>query len=125
MPPDSPDSWDHVRNATHFAPVCPQFIPDLSNASNALKFMSSGRRSYLQKLFPLLRRQDEDCLYLNIYTPSTLNGAYRRLPVVVLIHGESFEWDSGNAYDGSVLAAYNSLIFVTLNFRLGILGFLR
>ncbi|XP_018570301.1 uncharacterized protein LOC108910231 [Anoplophora glabripennis] len=44
---------------------------------------------------------------------------------MVYIHGESFEWNSGNPYDGSVLAAYGKVIVVTLNFRLGILGFLK
>lgn len=43
-------------------------------------------------------------------------------PVIVFIHGESFEWNSGNAYDGSVLASYGQVIVVTLNYRLGVLG---
>lgn len=38
------------------------------------------------------------------------------------IHGESYEWNSGNPYDGSILASYGRVIVVTLNFRLGILG---
>lgn len=46
----------------------------------------------------------------------------RTYPVIVFLHGESFEWNSGNPYDGSVLAAYGQVIVVTLNFRLGILG---
>ncbi|CAH1404715.1 unnamed protein product [Nezara viridula] len=46
----------------------------------------------------------------------------RNLPVIVFIHGESFSWNSGNAYDGSTLASYGNVIFVTLNFRLGVLG---
>ncbi len=43
--------------------------------------------------------------------------------MLVLIHGESYEWNSGNPYDGSVLAAYGSVVVVTLNYRLGVLGF--
>lgn len=43
-------------------------------------------------------------------------------PVMVFIHGESFEWNSGNAYDGSVLASYGQVIVVTLNYRLGVFG---
>ena len=43
-------------------------------------------------------------------------------PVLVFIHGESYEWNSGNPYDGSVLASYANLIVVTLNYRLGVLG---
>ena len=44
------------------------------------------------------------------------------LPVLVFIHGESYEWNSGNPYDGSVLAAYANVVVVTLNYRLGVLG---
>lgn len=43
-------------------------------------------------------------------------------PVMVFIHGESYEWNSGNAYDGSILSSYGQIIVVTLNYRLGILG---
>lgn len=43
-------------------------------------------------------------------------------PVVVYIHGESFQWGAGSLYDGSVLASYGRLVVITLNFRLGILG---
>lgn len=41
---------------------------------------------------------------------------------IVYIHGESYEWNSGNPYDGSVLAAEGNVILVTINFRLGVLG---
>ena len=44
------------------------------------------------------------------------------LPVVVFIHGESYESGTGNAYDGSVLAAYGHVMVITLNYRLGVLG---
>ncbi|XP_068213894.1 putative inactive carboxylesterase 4 [Palaemon carinicauda] len=44
-------------------------------------------------------------------------------PVVVFLQGESFEWGSSSLYDGSVLAALGKIIVVTLNYRLGILGF--
>nr|XP_053654641.1 neuroligin-2-like [Cherax quadricarinatus] len=50
---------------------------------------------------------------------------YQRHPVLVYIHGESYEWNSGNPYDGSVLAAYGRVVVVTVNFRLGVLGFLN
>ena len=47
---------------------------------------------------------------------------YQGLSVMVFIHGESYEWNSGNPYDGSVLAAYANVVVVTLNYRLGVLG---
>ncbi|KAI5705000.1 hypothetical protein M8J75_010968, partial [Diaphorina citri] len=43
------------------------------------------------------------------------------MPALILIHGESYEWNSGNPYDGSILASYGHLIVVTVNFRLGVL----
>ncbi|KAI4480872.1 hypothetical protein M0804_009969 [Polistes exclamans] len=49
----------------------------------------------------------------------------RRHPVVLYIHGESYEWGSGNPYDGSVLASYTEQVIVTINYRLGVLGFLN
>ncbi|CAH1388372.1 unnamed protein product [Nezara viridula] len=49
---------------------------------------------------------------------------HHELPVILYVHGESFEWNSGNPYDGSVLASYGHLIVVTINFRLGILGYM-
>lgn len=44
------------------------------------------------------------------------------LATIVYVHGESYEWNSGNPYDGSILAAHGNVIVVTINFRLGILG---
>jgi len=44
------------------------------------------------------------------------------LPVMVFVHGESYEWNSGNPYDGSVLSAYGQVVVITLNYRLGVLG---
>ncbi|KDR08664.1 Neuroligin-1, partial [Zootermopsis nevadensis] len=48
-----------------------------------------------------------------------------RYPVLVFVHGESYEWNSGNPYDGSVLASYGGVVVVTINYRLGVLGFLN
>jgi Carboxylesterase family len=59
----------------------------------------------------------------NFKSPTAaVQGEKKLLPVLVFIHGESFEWNSGNPYDGSVLASYGDMIVVTLNYRLGILG---
>ena len=41
---------------------------------------------------------------------------------MVYVHGESFEWGTGNVYDGSVLASAGHVIVITLNYRLGLLG---
>lgn len=110
--------------------------------------MPKGRLEYLKRLLPFLQNQSEDCLYLNVFSPLhgkpenvlSFTGFYtlcylpfsinvlsaavqeKKLPVLVFIHGESFEWNSGGPYDGSVLASYGDMIVVTLNYRLGILG---
>jgi para-nitrobenzyl esterase len=63
----------------------------------------------------------EDCLFLNIVTPSS-KGQLR--PVLVWIHGGGFINGSANEYDGSVLADQGNAVVVTLNFRLGTFGFL-
>ncbi|WP_407666126.1 carboxylesterase/lipase family protein [Microbulbifer bruguierae] len=69
--------------------------------------------------------EDEDCLYLNIYAPA--KPCKPQLPVMVWIHGGAFYLGSGcqPLYDGRALAASGRAIVVTLNYRLGALGFLR
>src|SRR5580700_9516829 len=65
----------------------------------------------------------EDCLFLNVYTPSNAN-AHSRLPVFVWIHGGALVNGAGSDYDPSVMVANNDIIVVTINYRLGSLGFL-
>ncbi|KAL1513352.1 hypothetical protein ABEB36_002773 [Hypothenemus hampei] len=60
--------------------------------------------------------------YLYLYIEGTTQAKY---PVIVFVHGESYEWNSGNPYDGTVLASYGGVVVVTVNYRLGILGFLN
>lgn len=66
----------------------------------------------------------EDCLYLNVWTPARLEGG-ERLPVMFWIHGGGFAAGHGGEprYDGARLAA-RGIIVVTMNYRLGALGFL-
>lgn len=49
-------------------------------------------------------------------------GNGKPMATIVYVHGESYEWNSGNPYDGSILAAHGNVIVVTINFRLGVLG---
>ncbi|XP_064079059.1 neuroligin-4, X-linked-like [Macrobrachium nipponense] len=114
--------WVGVHEATHFGPACPQKLPDISNETAALSYMSRGRLKTLRKFEPVLRRQSEDCLYLNLYVPDE-DRYTTGYPVVVYVHGESYQWGSASLYDGSVLAALAKVIVVTINYRLGILGF--
>ncbi|XP_066972356.1 neuroligin-4, X-linked-like [Macrobrachium rosenbergii] len=114
--------WVGVHEATKFGPACPQRLPDISNETAALGRMSRGRLQALRRYLPALKHQSEDCLYLNLYVPVGEKGA-TAYPVVVFVHGESYEWGAASLYDGSVLAALGKVIVVTINYRLGILGF--
>ncbi|XP_049537594.1 neuroligin-4, Y-linked [Anopheles darlingi] len=129
MPPVTGALWSGVKKADRFSPVCPQRLPDIYNETAALERMPRGRLEYLRRLLPYLRNQSEDCLYLNIYVPtqagSRENSNSQKFAVMVFVHGESYEWNSGNPYDGSVLASYGQILVVTINYRLGILGFLN
>ncbi|XP_053671850.1 uncharacterized protein LOC128722056 [Anopheles nili] len=123
MPPSAPIPWNGLKMATKLSPVCPQNLPSLNNANNNY---SKGRYDQIKRLLPYLKMESEDCLYLNLYVPSYDGiGPQTKYPVIVYIHGESYEWNSGNPYDGSILASYGQVIVVTLNFRLGILGFMK
>ncbi|KAL0154794.1 hypothetical protein M9458_049057, partial [Cirrhinus mrigala] len=64
----------------------------------------------------------EDCLYLNIYTP-VKPGEDAKLPVMVWIHGGGLVLGSASLYDGSVLSAYQDVVVVLIQYRLGLLGF--
>lgn len=67
--------------------------------------------------------QSEDCLFLNIYVPATAQ-PNANLPVMLWIHGGALVSGSGAQYDPSVMAAANNIIVVTINYRLGALGWL-
>ena len=66
--------------------------------------------------------ESEDCLFLNVFVPSTIKPD-DRLAVMVWIHGGGFSYQSSTDIPGGILASFNDVIVVTFNYRLGILGF--
>ncbi len=109
-PPQPVEPWDGVREATSFGPISLQ-------APNEM----------LEALLPVSdppQPQSEDCLYLNVWTPG-LDDAAR--PVMVWIHGGAFTIGSGSEdyYNGANLASRGDVVIVTINYRLGALGFLN
>ena len=99
-PPQPYPRWSDLRAATSFGAVCPQ------------DGVTTG--------------DSEDCLFLNVWTPRAAVKRNQRLPVMVFIHGGYFVYGAGSLplYDGSHLAASGNVVVVTINYRLGSLGFL-
>ncbi|KAF6390547.1 neuroligin 3 [Rhinolophus ferrumequinum] len=121
LPPEPPPSWSGIRNATHFPPVCPQNI----HTAVPEVMLPVWFTANLDIVATYIQEPNEDCLYLNVYVPTEDDirdsGAK---PVMVYIHGGSYMEGTGNMIDGSVLASYGNVIVITLNYRVGVLGFL-
>jgi para-nitrobenzyl esterase len=98
-------SWDGTLDAGTYRPQCPQIPSTLD------RLLGGSRLPF-----------DEACLHLNVFTPAC-DGARR--PVLVWIHGGAFVTGGGAMpwYDGSSLARRGDVVVVTLNYRLGALGF--
>ncbi|XP_063322353.1 neuroligin 4 X-linked a [Pelmatolapia mariae] len=123
QPPEPPMSWPGIRNATQFPSVCPQFLEDRFLLNDMLPVWFTAN---LDTVVTYVQEQSEDCLYLNIYVPTEddIHDENGLKPVMVYIHGGSYMEGTGNMIDGSILASYGNVIVITINYRLGVLGFL-
>ena len=104
--PRPAESWQGVRAADQFGPRCMQ-------------------KHMWDDMFFRSPKADEDCLYLNVWTPANLaKSAAAKLPVLVYIYGGGFIAGASDEprYDGAAMAA-RGIVVVTLNYRLGIFGF--
>ena len=106
LAPAPPESWEGVRDATRFGHMSVQ--------------ESGGITAFLGDA---VDSSSEDCLFLNVQTPACDDAAR---PVMVWIHGGGFINGSSSTpwYDGTALAQRGDVVVVSLNYRLGALGFL-
>lgn len=106
LPPQPFKPWRGVRPAAAYGTIAPQNVMPLPGMEG--------------KPEP----QSEDCLYLNVFSPGLDNA---RRPVMVWIHGGAFCMGSGSmqTYRTGTLAANGNIVLVTINYRLGVLGFLN
>jgi len=104
--PSDIESWNGTLDATTFGPQAPQ-------SGGSLERMLGGSS------LPT----NENCLFLNVYTPSCDSG---RRPVLFWVHGGAFRTGGGAMpwYDGSRLATNGDVVVVTINYRLGAFGYL-
>jgi para-nitrobenzyl esterase len=99
-PPQPAARWSGERDATTFAPHCAQPASPLGSPSLS-----------------------EDCLYLNVFTPAGRKHSGDGQPVIVWIHGGGLSIGESDDYDPAKLVADGTVV-VTINYRLGALGFL-
>ncbi|SEH00734.1 para-nitrobenzyl esterase [Nonomuraea solani] len=98
--PQPPPAWRGVRDAAAWGNRCPTAVSP------------NGPRS-----------ETEDCLYLNVFRPAGTT-AGRKLPVLFWIHGGGLSNGSANQHDGTLIAQLEDVVVVSVNYRLGVLGFL-
>ncbi|KAM5134102.1 pyrethroid hydrolase Ces2e-like [Callospermophilus lateralis] len=109
--PEPPEPWSGVRDGTSHPAMCLQNA-DIMN-TEALNLQSIN--------WPPIP-MSEDCLYLSIYAPPHAREG-SNLPVMVWIHGGALVVGSASMFDGSILAAIENVLVVTIQYRLGVLGF--
>ena len=105
-PPAPVERWTEIRDASRFGPIAPQSASPLEGLLGAERTVTS-----------------EDCLTLNVFTPAADDA---RRPTMVWIHGGGFTGGSGSSpmYEATNMVTRGDVVVVTVNYRLGVLGFM-
>uniref|UniRef100_A0A2K6GB31 Carboxylesterase 4A n=1 Tax=Propithecus coquereli TaxID=379532 RepID=A0A2K6GB31_PROCO len=111
-PPEPLEPWKGIRDATTYPPAC------LQEPRGQIAFIYFNTQKPYQWL-----RFSEECLYLNVYAPARARGN-PLMPVMVWFPGGALLVGTASTYEGSELAARDKVVLVSLQHRLGILGFL-
>ena len=116
MPPVAPAPWTGVRDALSYGPTAPQNPSSMRGAVDP-------RNPFASYSDPDGIIESEDCLVLNVWMPEANDN--RRRPVMVWLHGGGFMASSGSPpiYDGSNLVRRGDVVVVSVNHRLGALGY--
>jgi para-nitrobenzyl esterase len=121
MPPQPAQPWAVVRDAVEFGAIAPQTSPDPSVGGPWHVIIPQLLPRPNPAAPPPRPREDEDCLFLNVWTAGLNDG--RRRPVMVWLHGGFFAVGSGASVNGTRLASRGDVVVVSVNHRLNIFGY--
>jgi para-nitrobenzyl esterase len=121
MPPKKPDAWKTILDCSSYG------APAFQIAGGTIAAPVSDFGMAMGRVFTTpsdLKVQNEDCLFLNVWTPATDN---KRRPVMVWIHGGGFAFGSSSQpiYEGEDLARKQDVVVVSVNHRLNLFGYLH
>lgn len=101
LPKPYSEKWNEVRKFMNYGPICAQY--------NQLTYAFLG---------------EENCLSLNVFVPLKVKESLELAPVIFYIHGGAFMYGAALSYEPNKVLENGNMIFVSINYRLGILGFL-
>ena len=112
MRPESLPPWNHTRNATEFPNSCYQMVDTAFNQFEGVDMWNPNTN------------MSEDCLYLNIWSPAMTEGSELKA-VMTWIFGGGFYGGTSTLelYDGRIMAATSDVVVVSMQYRVGVLGF--